>query len=218
VEAFNLLNITTRNPEDFKRVEEYYSGGSGGRTVTQGRRDHLFNSGLQIIKWSIKNIVNHDVHGSGGDNKFRMLCRNNGDWRNQKIPSLINRDHDEIKQYLVIKGFIERHAEGYVIPRNFHPTLFYYMFIYCIDYTTRELTSFSHPFVILNDSSSGALNFPMGITNHNNKIWISYGDGDCRCMVSLINKDKFMDLVSKNNNTTRLDKIKYLVYTDKDLR
>jgi hypothetical protein len=218
LQAFNALQIDSSSPErisedNYNRAVEYYSGRTRGIN-----RDHIIQSGLRIIEWTIRNVVNNPDHGIIGDTKYLMYINGSHLWGNPNTPggqphkSISFMSNNYIRQYLILKGFIVVVRGRFLIPRNFHPSLFYYMFIYKINYLTLELVSFSHPFVILKDGNSGALNFPMGITNIGDKICISYGDMDCRCMVAGMTIDKFRELSGQCTNNTPPEDVYYNVY------
>jgi hypothetical protein len=218
LEAFTEDDLRGMNDATFiQNVEQYYSG-------EQRARDHLFNSGLEIINWTINNVMNDDEHGLRGDQKYIMGVRRHNEWGihqggngNQQISFIADRNF-HIRRYLLLRRFIysavTQNGVEYYIPRNFHPNLFYYMFIYCIDYENLELRSFSHPFVILNSNKSGALNFPMGLSTNMQNIWLSYGDGDCNCLMAIINNEKFYRQSHECNNNTRVEDVEFWVYHD----
>jgi hypothetical protein len=96
------------------------------------------------------------------------------------------------------------------------------MFFYKFNKHTLALESFSHPFMLIKNSNTSFLNFPMGITtnvndNSEKEIWLSYGEGDCACFLASFKEDKFNRLTGQNTNVTDTKNIEFWLYKGEDL-
>ncbi len=120
--------------------------------------------------------------------------------------------------------------DHYVAVRNFHPKNVYFMFLYKINKNTLELETFSHPFMLLKNSKTCFLNFPMGLTTNGSgdekQLWLTYGDGDCSCWLAAFNDNQLNKLLYKdpqtrqipmNNNMTPINDVEFWLYRDGDI-
>ncbi len=97
------------------------------------------------------------------------------------------------------------------------------MFFYKINANTLSLESFSDPFILTDGGDESFLNFPLGITQcrpltaaiagQKSDVWLSYGEGDCRCKIATFTPVQIDTLVAKNNNRTAIKNITFLGYT-----
>jgi hypothetical protein len=230
--------------EDYDTIMRYYNGDpvDGQRQIP---KDHLFNYGLDLIKWSHDNIMNDPTHGINGDKKYIVNVKQLFDIPypgtkdiQHKTYTFIS-DGDPLRKFLISLGFIqpppaqttfafERQQPSYDAIRNLHPTTVYFMFFYKIDKNTLALESFSHPFMILKDETTSFLNFPMGFTTNQVKnasgqddgekhYWVSYGEGDCQSKIAAFTSSQLDALVSQNDNNTPVTNIEFWSYKDGDI-
>ena len=97
------------------------------------------------------------------------------------------------------------------------------MFFYKINANTLSLESFSDPFILGDGGDESFLNFPLGITQcrpltaamagQKSLVWVSYGEGDCRCKIASFTPDQIDTLVAKNNNDTKVQNIHFSGYS-----
>lgn len=204
--------------------------------------DHLFRSGMSIIEWGALQLRN----AVGQQNELLLIKISN--------PQNYPRDAAQPVCYLLPRFWVVRelcrqrelilfqHKTSGLISsdiygnvdlfnpitlRNWHPHFMYYMFLYAINKSTLVLQSFSHPFMILKDDKSAALNFPMGLTtNHINidgdyedtrHVWLSYGEGDCQCKIAAFTEEQFRNKVNECDNGTDINTLEFRVWRDGEI-
>ena len=103
--------------------------------------------------------------------------------------------------YLKTQGVVFEDKDNIGISRNLHPEYIYFMVFYKLDYSTLQLKSYSSPFMICRDKESAYLNFPVGLTTHQDKIWLSYGDGDIKTLLSQWSYEQISEICNHYNDS-----------------
>ena len=87
-------------------------------------------------------------------------------------------------------GWVQNNSTSITTINFLHISYIYFQMFYTLDINTLELMSFSDFFVFsIEDDISPFLNFPMGLTeNSSEQIFLSYGYGDTKAMLSSWNK------------------------------
>ena len=183
--------------DDYGTILHYYSGEPvDGRAPIP--KDHLFNYGLDLIEWVVRNIFNDGEHGIDSSDKkyivdvkqlFDIPYPGSEDDIQHRTYSFV-REGDPLRKFLMTRGFLKElkspvsafafatKQKSYQAIRNFHPTTVYFMFFYKINKNTLALESFSHPFMILHDATTSFLNFPIGFTSNQVKNESGQDDGE----------------------------------------
>ena len=132
-----------------------------------------------------------------------------------ELPRYLKPGLENVKELLLRDGFFRMEGQHIRIIRHLHPTYIYFMMIYRLNLTDLTLHSFSNPFIINKEDTASFLNFPNGITTNKEKIWISYGDGDCQSYLACLNKERINELCI-NNNDTDVSTIDFDLYYEPD--
>ena len=216
-----------------KLEEKYHSGMTDFDEIvnfyTNEEVDRLFAFGIDMIRRITQNIMNHPIHGYNGDMKYlvRFNQRDNEVVSKEEkylIYQFLTPGYEAVRALLISEGFIILDESGkYITTRNLHPIHIYFMFFYKINAHTLSLESFSDPFILGDGGDESFLNFPLGITQcrpltaaiagQKSLVWVSYGEGDCRCKIASFTPDQIDTLVAKNNNQTRIRNINFSGYS-----
>ena len=216
-----------------KLKEKYHSGMTDFDEIvnfyTNEEVDRLFAFGIDMIRRITQNIMNHPIHGYNGDMKYlvRFNQRDNEVVSKEEkylIYQFLTPGYEAVRALLISEGFIILDESGkYITTRNLHPIHIYFMFFYKINAHTLSLESFSDPFILGDGGDESFLNFPLGITQcrpltaaiagQKSLVWVSYGEGDCRCKIASFTPDQIDTLVAKNNNQTRIRNINFSGYS-----
>ena len=216
-----------------KLKEKYHSGMTDFDEIvnfyTNEEVDRLFAFGIDMIRRITQNIMNHPIHGYNGDMKYlvRFNQRDNEVVSKEEkylIYQFLTPGYEAVRALLISEGFILLDESGkYITTRNLHPIHIYFMFFYKINAHTLSLESFSDPFILGDGGDESFLNFPLGITQcrpltaaiagQKSLVWVSYGEGDCRCKIASFTPDQIDTLVAKNNNQTRIRNINFSGYS-----
>ena len=204
----------------------------GGGTLEKlnAKQTPLIDYCNELVRYTKNNIINDPIHGINGDRKYVCLIKldkvESFKYGFLNIYSFLEDSNFYVRSYLIRIGIIIEITEqnykdynlekddinSYIIPRNFHPQLIYFMFIYKINSNTLQLESFSNPFQIIKDPETSFVQFPMGFTKHENSYWISYGEGDCKSYLSCLEQRKMVEMASVNNNNTKESTIRFDLY------
>jgi hypothetical protein len=84
------------------------------------------------------------------------------------------------------------------------------MFFYSVHPDDFRLLHFSDPFII-EKPISAYLDFPVGLTQFEDKILLSYGHGDCASYIATFPQDVYNGLLRHDNDTKPRD-IHYNIY------
>ena len=213
--------------------EKYHSGMTDFDEIvnfyTNEEVDRLFAFGIDMIRRITQNIMNHPIHGYNGDRKYlvRFNQKDNevvSEEEQYLIYQFLTPGYEAVRALLMSEGFIILDESGkYITTRNLHPIHIYFMFFYKINAHTLSLESFSDPFILGDGGDESFLNFPLGITQcrpltaamagQKSLVWVSYGEGDCRCKIASFTPDQIDTLVAKNNNDTRVQNINFSGYS-----
>ena len=216
-----------------KLKEKYHSGMTDFDEIvnfyTNEEVDRLFAFGIDMIRRITQNIMNHPIHGYNGDMKYLVLFNQRDNEVVSKeekylIYQFLTPGYEAVRALLISEGFIILDESGkYITTRNLHPIHIYFMFFYKINAHTLSLESFSDPFILGDGGDESFLNFPLGITQcrpltaaiagQKSLVWVSYGEGDCRCKIASFTPDQIDTLVAKNNNQTRIRNINFSGYS-----
>ena len=216
-----------------KLEEKYHSGMTDFDEIvnfyTNEEVDRLFAFGIDMIRRITQNIMNHPIHGYNGDMKYlvRFNQRDNEVVSKEEkylIYQFLTPGYEAVRALLISEGFIILDESGkYITTRNLHPIHIYFMFFYKINAHTLSLESFSDPFILGDGGDESFLNFPLGITQcrpltaaiagQKSLVWVSYGEGDCRCKIASFTPDQIDTLVAKNNNNTKVQNIDFSGYS-----
>jgi hypothetical protein len=216
-----------------KLKEKYHSGMTDFDEIvnfyTNEEVDRLFAFGIDMIRRITQNIMNHPIHGYNGDMKYlvRFNQRDNEVVSKEEkylIYQFLTPGYEAVRALLISEGFIILDESGkYITTRNLHPIHIYFMFFYKINAHTLSLESFSDPFILGDGGDESFLNFPLGITQcrpltaaiagQKSLVWVSYGEGDCRCKIASFTPDQIDTLVAKNNNNTKVQNINFSGYS-----
>ena len=216
-----------------KLKEKYHSGMTDFDEIvnfyTNEEVDRLFAFGIDMIRRITQNIMNHPIHGYNGDMKYlvRFNQRDNEVVSKEEkylIYQFLTPGYEAVRALLISEGFIILDESGkYITTRNLHPIHIYFMFFYKINAHTLSLESFSDPFILGDGGDESFLNFPLGITQcrpltaaiagQKSLVWVSYGEGDCRCKIASFTPDQIDTLVAKNNNNTKVQNIDFSGYS-----
>ena len=235
--------------DGYAALINYFTIPAAGR-----QKDHLFAYGLGLIEHIVANVVNDPDHGIGGDRQFLSVVNINarvtfadgrsgkfffnappggGLYSSNPIYTFIQDEAPYIRNFCIYKKMafvVPGRPDHYVAVRNFHPKNVYFMFLYKINKNTLELETFSHPFMLLKNSKTCFLNFPMGLTTNGSgdekQLWLTYGDGDCSCWLAAFNDNQLNKLLYKdpqtrqipmNNNMTPVNDVEFWLYRDGDI-
>ena len=216
-----------------KLKEKYHSGMTDFDEIvnfyTNEEVDRLFAFGIDMIRRITQNIMNHPIHGYNGDMKYLVRFNQTDNEVVSKeekylIYQFLTPGYEAVRALLISEGFIILDESGkYITTRNLHPIHIYFMFFYKINAHTLSLESFSDPFILGDGGDESFLNFPLGITQcrpltaaiagQKSLVWVSYGEGDCRCKIASFTPDQIDTLVAKNNNQTRIRNINFSGYS-----
>ena len=216
-----------------KLKEKYHSGMTDFDEIvnfyTNEEVDRLFAFGIDMIRRITQNIMNHPIHGYNGDMKYLVRFNQTDNEVVSKeekylIYQFLTPGYEAVRALLISEGFILLDESGkYITTRNLHPIHIYFMFFYKINAHTLSLESFSDPFILGDGGDESFLNFPLGITQcrpltaaiagQKSLVWVSYGEGDCRCKIASFTPDQIDTLVAKNNNQTRIRNINFSGYS-----
>ena len=216
-----------------KLEEKYHSGMTDFDEIvnfyTNEEVDRLFAFGIDMIRRITQNIMNHPIHGYNGDMKYLVRFNQTDNEVVSKeekylIYQFLTPGYEAVRALLISEGFIILDESGkYITTRNLHPIHIYFMFFYKINAHTLSLESFSDPFILGDGGDESFLNFPLGITQcrpltaaiagQKSLVWVSYGEGDCRCKIASFTPDQIDTLVAKNNNQTRIRNINFSGYS-----
>ena len=216
-----------------KLKEKYHSGMTDFDEIvnfyTNEEVDRLFAFGIDMIRRITQNIMNHPIHGYNGDMKYLVRFNQTDNEVVSKeekylIYQFLTPGYEAVRALLISEGFIILDESGkYITTRNLHPIHIYFMFFYKINAHTLSLESFSDPFILGDGGDESFLNFPLGITQcrpltaaiagQKSLVWVSYGEGDCRCKIASFTPDQIDTLVAKNNNNTKVQNIDFSGYS-----
>ena len=216
-----------------KLEEKYHSGMTDFDEIvnfyTNEEVDRLFAFGIDMIRRITQNIMNHPIHGYNGDMKYLVRFNQTDNEVVSKeekylIYQFLTPGYEAVRALLISEGFIILDESGkYITTRNLHPIHIYFMFFYKINAHTLSLESFSDPFILGDGGDESFLNFPLGITQcrpltaaiagQKSLVWVSYGEGDCRCKIASFTPDQIDTLVAKNNNNTKVQNIDFSGYS-----
>jgi polysaccharide pyruvyl transferase WcaK-like protein/predicted GH43/DUF377 family glycosyl hydrolase len=102
---------------------------------------------------------------------------------------------------LLLKFYEKYNVNMYSEQIKRHGRYIYFMFLYIFD-TNYNIIAISDLFIptINNNHLPYLLVFPTGLTCHNNKYTISYGEGDERCKLLILSESEIMSCMKYNNH------------------
>ena len=219
------------DPDNWDSFEQYFAGGDRPR-------DHLLHSIIEIVDRVIREQTQNPAHGVGSENAEyvrRILMPTNGGYRanRQKVPyALLDNTVDvndrnapqtmirdastwrSVFKYLVDKGFYVLNGDVIDSPKNIHFDYVYYMFFYSVDPGDFHLLHFSDPFMI-EHKISAYLDFPVGLTQLEGDMLLSYGHGDCYSYLAKFPQNVYNGFLT-HTNATDPGEIQYNIFTPRE--